>query len=255
MDETLIHSTLSELLAAGHLSTSARVGLLSVPHAENDPARLVEKVLLELGINTIEKISVADFNVKNALDISADDIIRADRTASFDLVIDNKASVHVFAMARCIEGLYRMTRAPGLLLFHHHPYLGNGYVAAPSEYFEDVAAFNKLDILYSGVVVDGQLSSGGTDLIIERPEAQPERDCYFYVLRKNQVLDFTLPYQGQVAGPAIGIFGFEKHYLPLGEGYRYEALDSGNMAQQISKRKAATLLFRKILGRLGPRLR
>ena len=148
-----------------------------------------------------------------------------------------------------------MTRAPGLILIHHHPYLGDGYLAVPSEYFEDVAAFNKLDVIYSGVVVDGQLSSGGTNLIMERPQATPEKDSYFYVLRKNQVLDFTLPYQGQVAGQAIGIFGFEKQHLPLGEGYRYEALNSRNMSHQISKRDAAKLLFRKVLSQLGSRRR
>ena len=64
-----------------------------------------------------------------------------------------------------------------------------------------------------------------------------------------------MPYQGQVAGQAIGILGFKKHYLPLGEGYRYEALTVANMAQQITKREAAKILFRKVLGRLGSRLR
>ena len=255
MDEIFFRTVLKELLASGHLSTSARVGLLSVPHVEDDPAGAVEKVLLELNINAIEKISVASFNAENALDINADNIIGADRIAGFDLVIDNKASIHVFAMARCIEGVYQMAGASGLILFHHHPYLGDGYLATPSEYFEDVAAFNKLDVLYSGVVVDGQFSSGGTNLIIERPQAKPEEDSYFYVLRKNHLLGFTLPYQGQVAGRAIGIFGFKKNYLALGEGYRFEDLSSDNMAQQISKKEAAKLLVQKILGRWGSRFR
>ncbi len=255
MEESFIRYAVNELLATGHLKTSARVGLLSVPHAEPDPASTVEKALLELGINAIEKISVASFDIENGLDNSADEIIGENRRACFDLVIDNKASVHVFAMARCIEGVYRMTCAQGLILFHHHPYLGDGYLAVPSEYFEDVAAFNQLDVLYSGVVVNGQMAANGTDLTGGRPPAKAGKDCYFYILRKNQIQDFTMPYQGQVAGQAIGIFGFEKHYLPLGEGYRYKALTVANMAQQITKREAAKILFQKVVGRLGSRLR
>jgi len=251
MDRTLLRLIFGEILAAGHVSASARVALLSAPHAEDDPANAAEDILRELGIENIERISVAEFDTKDALERSAGEIIGEARTGAFDFVIDNHASVHAFNMARCIEGLFLMTCAPGLILAHHQPHFGGGYLAVQSEYFEDVAAFNELDVLYSGTMIDGRLSANGTGFATDAHKATPDRNRYFYVLRKTDERAFTLPYQGQVAGRALGIFGFEKHYLASGEGYRYKAVHAESMAQQVSRGHAFKLLMRQVLARAG----
>lgn len=253
MDGTLLRLIIGEILAAGHVSASARVALLSAPHAEEDPADTAEDILRELGVENVERISVAEFDAGDALDRSAGETIGDVRTGAFDFVIDNHASVHAFNMARCIEGLFLLTRAPGLILAHHQPHLGSGYLAVQSEYFEDVAAFNELDVLYAGTMIDGRLSANGAGFTADIHKATPDRNYYFYVLRKTDERDFTLPYQGQVAGRALGIFGFEKHYLASGEGYRYRALRAGSMTREVSKGHAFKLLMRQVFARVGLR--
>ena len=255
MDVVLLRATIGEILAAGHASASARVALLSAPRVEKDPADAAETIFREMGFGAVERVSVGEFDGAGALDRSAAEIVGAARQGAFDIVVDNRASVHAFNMARCIEGLYLMARAPGLIVLHHQPHFGDGYLAVPSAYFEDVAAFNGLDVLFAGTMIDGRLSGSGTAFAAGTHKATPAGSRYFYVFRKNEARAFTLPYQGQVAGPALGIFGFEKRYLHAGQGYRYEALQAGSMAEQVSRADAFRLLVHQALARLGLRRR
>ena len=155
----------------------------------------------------------------------------------FDLVSDYGNNEHVFNVAEAYRSMHRVTRRGGLIVIVQARYGGNGYFLFDAPFFEEVAAANRYEILFSSYVLASRRSACGTFDEFHVPMAAQLLDLLdwsrlgsisvCYVFRKTSDQDFVVPYQ----------WGHDPH---APHGHRLQFLQESN-ARWYEARPEATL--------------
>ena len=165
---------------------------------------------------------------------------------TFDLVTDHGVSEYVFSSEQALESMHKLCRPGGMIVVWFSIRGGTGYHNLIPEIYEDTAATNNYEILFSAFEVNGQFipTSSRVDQILN--DKSPIGACFAF--RKTTDNKFVAPYQYRLTRQELGIVSFEEIYStdPLRRSYFPVTVEETQ--NEIPVQLALKVLFRCLLG-------
>lgn len=125
----------------------------------------------------------------------------------YDLVTDFGCAEHIFNVSEPFRTMHNVCR-PGGVILNHQVMLNNtnGYYIFDPAFYEDIAAANGYEILFSGITVQGKCAMKDTgryswilpmshELIETLEWTRIESTALLYAFKKKSDAEFVIPYQ------------------------------------------------------------
>ena len=139
---------------------------------------------------------------------------------AYDLVTDFGCAEHMFNVSEVYRTMHRACRPGGVFLHCQQMHGGNGYYLFEPSFYEDLAAANGYEILYSAVhlTADVQAKDAGNyswivpvsnELLDTLDWTKLSSISLMYAMRKREDADFKLPYQGKYMSQVYKNSGYD----------------------------------------------
>lgn len=166
-----------------------------------------------------------------------------DLLGTFDLVTDFGLAGQVFNIPEVFRTIHRLCRPGGVMIFWEPVRGGASYFHLLPELFEDLAAMNAYEIVFSGFEINGDLTNIGTN--IDRHLLAGTDIGMIYVLRKIDVDDFVIAYQGETTRIGLDIAGFEQFHDGERQVRGYRPKKVAGIEQSVSLNEALGILTKQ----------
>lgn len=179
----------------------------------------------------------------------------------FDVVTDFGCAEHVFNVSEVFRTMHKVCKPNGLFVHCQQMYNTNGYYLFDPAYYEDLAAANGYEILFSSFILDAPSSmkdSGNhswhvplsTELLDTIDLSKLTTVSVFYVMKKINDAAFKTPYQGQYMSDVYKNHGYEvaamSNYRAPSRKY-VPVIDRYNVSSRVFK-KTCKAYFKKKFG-------
>ncbi len=165
----------------------------------------------------------------------------------YDLVTDYGNNEHVFNLTEAYRSLHNLCKVNGIIIIQQQVYGGNGYYNFTPYYFEDMAAANEYQVIFSFYEFNNHFIPIDSSLLDFIDKTVPLGLCY--VFRKTDGKDFRIPYQGGL-NKKYGTGIHKIQYLAEQHLRTYIPISSENLLQSITWKEAVSILIRKLKSRV-----
>ena len=145
----------------------------------------------------------------------------------FDIVTDFGNNEHVFNVDKTFKAMHFFCKKNGLIWIHQNIYKTNGFYNLTEDFFENLAAYNNYEIIFSSLVfqfIDGKYIPTDVDMdLINKINFNLIRDIEIvYIFKKTNDDDFNIPYQKVDMGKQTRVYSknllkksypFERDYV------------------------------------------
>ena len=176
----------------------------------------------------------------------------------FDIVTDFGNNEHVFNVDKTFKAMHFFCKKNGLIWIQQNIYKTNGFYNLTEDFFENLAAYNNYEIIFSSLVfhfIDGKYISTDVNMdLINKINFNLIRDIeIIYIFKKTNDDDFKIPYQKINLEKQTPVFStnllkkdypFERHYVLQ----NFDFLKTSFLLKEISKRIIIklTLVIKKL---------
>ncbi|MCJ2165942.1 MULTISPECIES: class I SAM-dependent methyltransferase [unclassified Pseudodesulfovibrio] len=138
----------------------------------------------------------------------------------YDLVTDFGCAEHIFNVSEVYRTMHQVCRPGGIFIHCQQMFNTNGYYLFEPSFYEDIAAANGYEILFSSFIVTAHSSikeSGkyswllpmSSELIEIMDWTKISSIGLLYAMKKTKDADFQLPYQGSYMSTMYGNLGYD----------------------------------------------
>lgn len=223
--------------------------------AKNFPARprvSSSRLWSSLGFEVVNRMDIEEIErdkkfgevIKHDLNLPFQDEYHINK---YDLVTDFGNNEHPFNVFETYRTMHNLCNKDGNLLIFNSIYGGNGFYNFDLSYFENLAAVNGYSVIFSKLFFiknENYISTPVDKKLLKLINLNEIENIYlFYLMRKNSIDDFKIPYQG---------FGSS---FPPKENYKLQTINKyispekyyiPNRAEIMSGRELLRLLIKKV---------
>ena len=164
----------------------------------------------------------------------------------FDIVTDFGNNEHVFNVDKTFKAMHFFCKKNGIIWIHQNIYKTNGFYNLTEDFFENLAAYNNYEIIFSSLVfqfIDGKYIPTDVDMdFINKINFNLIKDIEIvYIFKKTNDDDFNVPYQKVDMGKQTRVFSINllKKSYPFERNYvlqNFDFLKTSFLLKEIFKR-------------------